>query len=51
MPNPRLAMTLIREVLRLKYESNLSHRQIARALRISVGSVANYLAAVERLRT
>lgn len=48
MPNPRLAMTLIREVLRLKYESNLSHRQIARALRISVGSVANYLAAFER---
>lgn len=48
MPNPRLAMTLIKEVLRLKYESNLSHRQIARALRISVGSVANYLAAFER---
>lgn len=48
MPNPRLTMTLIKEVLRLKYESNLSHRQIARALRISVGSVANYLAAFER---
>ena len=44
MPNVRLAMILIRDILRLKYESGLSHRQIAGALHISVGSVTNYLA-------
>jgi transposase len=44
MPNVRLAMILIRDILRLKYESGLSHRQIAAALHISVGSVTNYLA-------
>ena len=44
MPNVRLAMILIRDILRLKYESGLSHRQIAGALHISVGSVTNYMA-------
>ena len=48
MPAQRLAMRLLREVLRLKYAADLSHRQIARALRIGVGTVTNYLAACAR---
>lgn len=50
MPNPHIQMSVIREVLRLKYESHLSHRQIARALHISVGTVSNYLLLFERCR-
>jgi transposase len=38
-------MRRIREVLRLKHECVLSNGQIARAVRIAKGSVANYLAA------
>jgi transposase len=48
MPVPRIKMRLVREVLRLKFAASLSHRQIAAALRIGVGSVSNYLAAFER---
>ena len=40
-------MRRIREVLRLKHECDLSYSQIARALAISKGSVANYLSAAE----
>lgn len=36
-------MRRIREVLRLKHECELSHSQIAQALRISKGTVSNYL--------
>lgn len=50
MPNPRTRMSVIREVLRLKYESKLSHRQISRALNISIGTVSNYLLLFERCR-
>lgn len=49
MPAERIAMRLVTEVLRLKHSAQLSHRQIARALRIGVGTVANYLAAAERV--
>lgn len=48
MPAERIAMRLVTEVLRLKHSAGLSHRQIARALRIGIGTVANYLAAAER---
>lgn len=48
MPTQRLSMRLIKEVLRLKYAASLSHRQIARSLRIGTGTVTNYLAAAER---
>lgn len=48
MPAHRLDMRLIKEVLRLKFTAHLSHRQIAAALRIGVGSVSNYLAAFDR---
>lgn len=50
MPNPHIKMSTIREVLRLKYESYLSHRQVARALNISLGTVSNYLSLFERCR-
>ena len=43
MPALRIAMRQIREVLRLKDECALTYSQIARSLRISKGSVANYL--------
>ncbi len=41
-------MRLVSEVLRLKHAAKLSHRQIARALRIGIGTVTNYLVAAER---
>ena len=47
MPAQRLDMRLIKEVLRLKFAAQLSHRQIAAALRIGIGTVSNYLAAFE----
>jgi transposase len=43
MPNERLSMRKIREVLRLKFESGLSERMIARSLSLSNGSVNSYL--------
>ena len=48
MPAHRLVMRLVKEVLRLKFTAHLSHRQIAAALRIGIGTVSNYLAAFER---
>ncbi|MGH8632894.1 MAG: IS21 family transposase [Burkholderiales bacterium] len=42
MPAPRVAMRRIREVLRLKLLCKLSHREIARALGVSVGAVSHY---------
>src|SRR5260370_11843682 len=48
MPARRHSMRLVSEVLRLKHAAKLSHRQIARALRIGIGTVTNYLAAAER---
>ena len=43
MPNPGLAMLAIKEILRLKYEAQLSQRQIAQSLHLSVGVVSKYL--------
>ena len=43
MPARRLLMRKIREVLRLKYERGLSHRAIAQACAIGVGTVTLYL--------
>ncbi len=43
MPAPRLSMRKIREVLRLKHERGLSHRAVAQACTIGVGTVARYL--------
>jgi transposase len=47
MPAQRIAMRRIREVLRLKDECALTYSQIARSLRISKGSVANYVRAAQ----
>ena len=42
MPAQAIAMRRIREVLRLKHECALSNAQIAAAVRIAKGTVANY---------
>ena len=43
MSQARLSMRKIEEILRLKYEARLSHRQIAEACRISAGTVSEYI--------
>ena len=43
MPAKRSAMRKIREVLRLKFESRLSHERIAAATGLSKGAVSNYV--------
>ena len=43
MPAPRLPMRKIREVLRLKHEQGLTHRVVAQACAIGVGTVTLYL--------
>ena len=43
MPAARLLMRKIRDVLRLKHEQGLSHRAIAQACSIGVGTVTLYL--------
>ena len=42
MARRRLLMRKIREILRLKYEVGLSHRAIARAVTVGVGTVSAY---------
>lgn len=44
MPQPRMDMHMIKDILRLKYHDQLSHERIAAALSISKGVVAKYLA-------
>ena len=48
MPAPRLLMRKIREILRLKHEQGLSHRAIAQACSIGVGTVTLYLQRMAR---
>ena len=43
MPRARTSMRKIREVLRLKWERGLSHRQVERSLQMGRGTVAGYL--------
>ncbi len=43
MPARRLLVRKIREILRLKHERGLSHRAIAQACAIGVGTVSLYL--------
>ena len=47
MPNRRLSMRKIRQVLRLKHEAGLSNRQIAVSCAVPRSSVANYLERAE----
>jgi transposase len=48
MPAERISMRKIKDVLRLKFAAQLSHRQIAAALKVSVGVVNKYLAAAAK---
>ena len=43
MPAERLSMRRIREVLRLKHELGLSHRAVAKACSLGLGTVTLYL--------
>jgi transposase len=43
MPRARTSMRKIREVLRLKWERGLSHRQVERSLQMGRGTVGGYL--------
>lgn len=43
MPQPRMDMRMIKDIIRLKYQDSLSHERIAAALSISKGAVAKYL--------
>ncbi len=48
MATKRLPMRQIREILRLKYAQRLSHRAIAGACRVSLGTVSEYLGRCKR---
>lgn len=48
MPRRALLMRKIRELIRLKYQAKLSHEAIARALCVSKGVVAKYVARLEQ---
>lgn len=43
MPTAPISMRKLKEILRLKYGCELTHRQIAKSLSISPGSVSNYV--------
>lgn len=43
MPQPRMDMRMIKDILRLKYHDDLSYERIATALSVSKGAVAKYL--------
>jgi len=43
MPQQRMDIRMIKDILRLKYQGGLSHERIARSLAISKGVVAKYL--------
>ena len=43
MPNQRMALRMIKDVIRLKWEAQLSHENIAAALGISKGAVSKYV--------
>jgi transposase len=43
MPQQRMDIRMIKDILRLKFQGNLSHERIAQSLSISKGAVAKYL--------
>ena len=45
MAATRLLMRRLRELLRLKYDAGLTHRAIAQACTVGLGTVTTYLAA------
>ena len=44
MPQKRMALRMIKDVIRLKWEAQLAHEKIAAALKVSKGVVAKYVA-------
>ena len=44
----RLSMRQLREILRLKHEQQLTHRAIARACGVGVGTVSEYVGRAAR---
>ena len=48
MPARRVPMRRIKEVLRLKLDVGLSHRQIVAALGVSLGAVSKFVSLAER---
>ena len=44
-----ISMSKLHAILRLKYSANLSHREIARSLNVSPGTVANYIKKAKEL--
>ena len=44
----RLPMRKLREILRLKYERRMSHREIARACGVGVGTVSEHVGRARR---
>ena len=46
MATKRLPMKKLREILKLKYETGLTHREIAKACSVGIGSVSLYVARV-----
>ncbi|MTI11632.1 IS21 family transposase, partial [Sansalvadorimonas verongulae] len=43
MSDNRISMRKLKEILRMRYENQLSIRKISRSVRVSVGTVSNYL--------
>ena len=43
MPAESISMRKLKEILRLKYEAKLSHRQIGSSLSVSPGTVSTYI--------
>ena len=43
MPKQRMALRMIKDVIRLKWDAGLSHEQIAAALGVSKGVVGKYV--------
>ena len=49
MPTAPISMRKLKEILRLKYDANLTHRQIAKSLSISPSSVSTYASRAAQL--
>jgi transposase len=49
MPTESISMRKLKEILRLKYQSKLSHRKIAKSLSISPSTISNYITRAKML--
>jgi len=48
MPTERMIMRKLKEILRLKLDCGLEHRQIQRAVGVSIGAVSKYCGLAEQ---